>query len=80
MSEQKVLNAPTTYPLKHDDGTTDKRYTIRPEFCGYEQPRYVLRYCGEYVANSISLSSMIMRAAGHRAVANGAEIITEQRS
>lgn len=28
---------------------TDARYTITREFCGYAKPRYVLRFCGEWV-------------------------------
>lgn len=58
----------------------DRRYTIATEYCGESTARYVLRFCGEFVAQSISPSSMTMRAVGHKAALNGAAIITEQRS
>lgn len=33
---------------------TDPRFTITREFCGHARPRHVLRFCGEYLANSPS--------------------------
>lgn len=42
----------------------DPRYTIDREWCGYPQPRYVLRFCGDWIAQSISRSSMATRAVG----------------
>jgi hypothetical protein len=30
----------------------DKRYSADPEFCGYETPRYVARFCGEWLRDS----------------------------
>lgn len=66
------------YPLTHENGSTDKRYSIAQEFCGHEKPRFVLRYCGEFVAQSISRSAMVMRAVGHRCEAMGATVITAQ--
>ena len=53
----------------------DARYTIALEWCGYEKPHHVLRFCGEFVAQSISAASMIVRAAGHKAIADGAVAI-----
>lgn len=57
----------------------DRRYEIKPEFCGYEKPRYVLRFCGEFIASSISRASLAVRAVGHNAVRMGAVIVEEQR-
>lgn len=28
---------------------SDARFTLTREFCGYAKPRYVLRFCGEWV-------------------------------
>lgn len=60
----------TTYPI-----AKDRRYSIAAEYCGYETPRYVLRFCGEFVASSISRGSMTVRAVGHNAMRLGAEPI-----
>ncbi len=57
--------------------TKDKRYSINLEFCGYAEKRYVLRFCGDFIAQSKFYDTMLLRAIGHRAVLNGAEIITE---
>jgi hypothetical protein len=27
---------------------TDRRYTITLEWCGYERPRWVVRFCGDW--------------------------------
>lgn len=29
----------------------DQRFTLNYEFCGYPQPRPVIRFCGEFVAS-----------------------------
>jgi hypothetical protein len=60
----------TFYPIK-----SDSRYSIAKEFCGYPEKRFVLRYCGEFVAQSLSYSAMVVRAVGHKAVASGALVI-----
>lgn len=80
MTEKQILKSPTHYPLKHADGTVDKRYSARLECDGSPAPLFVLRFCGEYVGSSISLSTILLRAVGHRAVMNGAEVITEVRN
>ncbi len=67
------------YPLTHNDGTPDKRYSIYQEFCGYAEKRHVLRFCGDFIQSSISASSLAVRAAGHRAALNGAAVIEEVR-
>jgi hypothetical protein len=68
------------HPLTHSDGTTDRRYSIQPEYCGQETQRWVLRYCGEFVAQSLSRSAMVTRAVGHRLAESGADIIVERRA
>ena len=60
------------YPL-----ASDSRYQIKSEFCGYSTPRPVLRFCGEFVASSVSVSSLVIRAVGHDAVRQGALVIEE---
>ena len=27
----------------------DRRYTITSEYCGYDTPRWVVRFCGDWV-------------------------------
>ena len=29
----------------------DNRFTIKKEYCGYDKPRYVVRFCGEFLAS-----------------------------
>lgn len=37
-------------PIKHDDGKTDKRYSLSLEWCGYATKQKVLRFCGEWIS------------------------------
>lgn len=30
----------------------DRRYSIRPEFCGHPKAQFVVRFCGEYVGSA----------------------------
>lgn len=30
----------------------DKRYSINKEYCGYKTKRFVLRFCGDFIASS----------------------------
>lgn len=62
------------YPIAND-----KRYTISREHCGRAEQRYVLRFCGEFIAQSISRASMVSRAVGHNAQRLGALVVPEQR-
>lgn len=32
----------------------DKRYSIRREWCGQPEPRWVVRFCGDWVGQSAS--------------------------
>ena len=62
----------TIYPLKNES-----RYSITQEFCGDVSPRYVLRFCGDFVAASAFLSSLVTRAVGHNHVRLGYPVISE---
>lgn len=63
-----------TRPLK-----SDKRYSINLEYCGYEEPRYVLRFCDEWVDSFAFYSSALMRAVGESNLRRGAIPICEER-
>lgn len=60
--------------------TRDKRYTIEEEFCGYPQRRNVLRFCGEFIAQSISFNAMAAKAAGHSQARKDALIVEGAKS
>lgn len=64
----------TNYPVK-----SDARYTVAKEFCGQDGQRWVARFCGEWLAQSISYSSMVMRCVGDSARRRGALVVEEQR-
>jgi hypothetical protein len=54
---------------------SDQRYTISREFCGYESPRYVLRFCGDWVDQFKTHEAAINRAVGLCAERRAALII-----
>ena len=56
---------------------SDKRYSIDLEHCGQAGKRYVLRFCGEWVMQSLSLSACIMRAVGDSCARRGCAIVEE---
>ena len=60
------------YPVKGDS-----RYSIDLEWCGYESPRYVLRFCDEWVECFQFKSAAIVRAIGDKARRNGALTVQE---
>lgn len=60
-----------------NDGRTDHRYTITKEFCGYPEARFVVRFCGDFIMQSLFYSSALARAVGHNAERRGALTITE---
>lgn len=60
-----------TYPIK------DIRLTIEVENYEGLGPRHVLRFNGKFIAQSISYSSMVIRAAGKLAQLQGAKPIEE---
>jgi len=57
---------------------SDNRYTITKEFCGYEKPRFVLRFCGEWIMQSPFYSIVLTRAVGDSAMRRGAVAIEEK--
>lgn len=64
--------------MKTHPVSSDKRYTVTKEFCGYPEPRFVVRFCGEWVAQSLFYSGAVMRAVGESAVRRGALVVTEK--
>ena len=54
---------------------SDKRYTITREFCGHEQPMWVVRFCGEWVACKKHKGAALMIAAGEAATRRGCHVL-----
>ncbi len=50
-----------THPIK-----SDSRYSVQREYCGYEKPRFVARFCGEFIASHLSYTAAVLAAVGHR--------------
>jgi hypothetical protein len=68
------------HPIYHAGGRTpDLRYSVRKEYCGHETARYVARFCGDFIGQSISYTSAALLCVGHRNVRNGAAIVEEVR-
>lgn len=61
------------HPLKDD-----QRYTVTLEYCGEALPRYIVRFCDDFVSSHSTYSAAVVRATGHRAVRQGALVITEK--
>ena len=62
------------YPIRHADGSRDERYSVQLEYCGYEKPRYVLRFCDEFIGSFPGKPQAALRAVGHRDERNGGAI------
>lgn len=60
-----------THPVEQD-----KRYTVTRECCGQKEPRYVARFCGEWVGQSKSYPHAVMLATSHRLMRQGALVLT----
>ena len=58
--------------------SSDERYTITKEFCGYSKARYVLRFCGVWIMQSQFYSTALVRAVGESAKRQGALIVVEK--
>lgn len=43
----------------------DNRYTITREYCGHPEPRYIARFCGEWLGQSYNKSDAERIAADH---------------
>ena len=63
-----------THPLK-----SDARYTVTREFTGHAsaRPRFVLRFCGEWIESFATYPAAVVRAVGESARRRGALVITE---
>lgn len=57
---------------------SDARYTITREHCGHAKPRFVLRWCDEWIDSFASYPAAVLRASCHRCQRLGALVITEQ--
>jgi len=44
----------------------DKRYTLAKEFCGYKESRYVLRFCGEWLGQSLHADDALQFGFKHK--------------
>ena len=44
------------------DGQRDRRFSVRPEYCGYRARRYVARFCGEWIGEARTRSEARARA------------------
>lgn len=64
--------------MTHHPVKSDQRYTIQREYCGYDKPRFVLRFCGDYLASFTNYPAAVIRAVGEKAARNGALVVTEQ--
>lgn len=68
-------NTMNAHPVK-----SDSRYTVRKEYCGHAEPRFVARFCGEWIGQSKFYTSAVALCVGHKARMNGALVIEEKRA
>jgi len=52
----------------------DRRYTVTIEYCGYATPRFVARFCGDWLGCSISRASAALMCVGYHQRRMGAAI------
>lgn len=43
----------------------DSRYTLNLEWCGYAKPRYVVRFCGDWIGQYESKTQALTAALKH---------------
>jgi hypothetical protein len=43
----------------------DKRYTVTREYCGYKEPRWVARFCDEWIGQDKYKSGAVMLCLAH---------------
>lgn len=65
------------HPVGHGTGKPDFRYTITREWCGEPEPRFVARFCGEWIGQSKFYTSAVMLAVGHNSRRMGNPVIVE---
>ncbi len=66
--------------MKTHPVSSDQRFTVTLEHCGESSPRYILRFCGEWVDKFRFYSSAAIRAVGESSRRRGALIVTEIKS
>ena len=65
------------HPVTQDNGKPDRRYTVTREWVGHPKPRFVVRFCDEWVGHNASYPEAVLRAVGHNNVRKGATVIEE---
>ena len=54
------------YPITHIlNNQTDGRYTVRLEYCGHPEKRYVARFCNEWIGQSLNYGLAVILAQEH---------------
>lgn len=66
------------YPVTREDGKPDRRFTVQKEPCGHLEPRFVLRFCDNFVMQSPFYDACVVRAVGYRAMLRGEPSIINQ--
>lgn len=56
--------------------SSDARYTVRLEWCGYAQQRHVARFDGEWIGQARSYPQAVLLCTTHRLQRQGALVIT----
>lgn len=56
--------------------SSDARYTVTLEWCGYPEQRHVARFCGEWIGQSRNYPTAVLLATTHRLKRQGALVIT----
>jgi hypothetical protein len=64
-----------THPI-----SSDARYTVEREWTGQSSPRFVARFCGEWIGQNASYPAAVLFATVHRLQRQGALVIVEQPS
>jgi hypothetical protein len=67
--KKKSATRISKFPIKHSDGTTDRRYTVTKEYAGSAAPLWVARFQGEWIASAHTREGAISHATqiwGHR--------------
>jgi len=53
--------------IRHENGRRDGRYTVTRELCGEATPRYVARFCGDWIGKADDAPGAWAQAEVHRA-------------
>lgn len=52
--------------IRHADGTQDRRYSIRREYCGHATAQWVARFCGAWLGCSSTQMGAVELASVHQ--------------